>query len=122
MRNQDTDEQMLDSLLTAAQSQVVEPSPAFMARVLADADVVQAGFNAPTTAPEATGFSLKAVFATLGGWPAMGGLVTATAVGVWLGVTPLTDMSDTVASYLYGDSALGGLNADYAWLDTMGDA
>ncbi len=115
---------MLEDLFAEAQSQPAEPSPAFMARVLADADEEQAGFATAelANAPAATGFSLRAVFATLGGWPALGGLVTATAVGIWLGTTSLTGVSDTAATYLYGDSALGGLNADYAWLDTMGDA
>ena len=124
MRNQNTDEQMLDDLFAAAQSQPAEPSPAFMARVLADADMVQEGFAASEALnePAETGFSLRAVFATLGGWPALSGLVTATAVGVWLGLTPLTNVSDTAATYLYGDSALNGLDADYAWLDTLGDA
>ncbi len=123
MRKHDTDEQMLGDLFATARQEPAEASAAFMASVLADADAVQAGFVRETQAT-AEGFSLRTIWANLGGWPAVGGLVTATAVGVWLGLTPLTGMSDTVANYLYGssDSGLSGLNADYAWLDTMGDA
>ena len=121
MRNQNTDEQMLDDLFATAREEPVGVSADFMSRVLADAEVVQAGFAADRPVA-ATGFNLRSIWATLGGWPAAGGLVTATAVGVWLGLTPLTNMSDTVANYLYGGSGLNGLDADYAWLDTLGDA
>ncbi len=43
---------------------------------------------------------------TIGGAPALGGLVAATAVGFWIGVAPPAAMPDIAAQLLTADTAL----------------
>ena len=64
-------------------------------QILADADRVQAGF-AFAPAPQAVakpGLWSQAMSA-LGGWPALGGLATACAAGIWIGLAPPSFLPD----------------------------
>jgi len=65
-----------------------EPGDALMARIMADADRVQAE-RAAAPAPEPTPRRgrLGWLAAALGGWPAMAGLAAATVAGLWIGVS-----------------------------------
>lgn len=93
----------LDALLDQArETQVPDPSADFLARVLSDAQEVQDGF-APALPERQPRPGLWAqLLGAIGGWPAMGGLVTATVTGVWIGVSPPQSLSDTVTPYLEG--------------------
>lgn len=55
-------------------------------RMLADALRVQD--SRQTAAPSARPGTLRQILDMLGGWPSIGGLITACAVGVWLGFSP----------------------------------
>lgn len=75
-------EPMLDALFEAARRDAQAPvSQDLEARVMMQAGQVQAGFS---RAP--TGF-WRRIWAELGGWPTASGLVTATAAGLWLGLS-----------------------------------
>lgn len=64
---------------------VPEPAPsALMARILADAEAVQASRR--TLAPRRAGLG-EYLYRLLGGWPAMAGLATAAVAGLWLGAS-----------------------------------
>lgn len=86
-----------------------EVSAELLARVLGDAETVQAEFAAPlperSTAPVQRGF-LAQIGAALGGWPAFAGLAAASVCGLWLGVSPPEGLSDMAALYLGGEDTL----------------
>lgn len=63
-------------------------------RVLADAMRVQAGFANAGTAGSGRWHDLYAI---LGGWRGLGGLVTACAAGVWIGLSPPSFLPDPVS-------------------------
>lgn len=106
-----TDNRMTDDLLNdhfaalkATQAGPVEvPSDDLMARVLADAEQVQAdAAHAPATPKRrAASFGLLAL---IGGWPAAAGLVTAGVMGIWIGANPPSVLLQT--SDLLLDSGL----------------
>lgn len=111
MSERDREDSFLDALLdeerrvrTGADPEV---SADLMARVLADAERVQAGFAtvAPRAAPPRAGLWAQ-IGAALGGWPAMAGLAAASVCGLWLGISPPQGLSDTAAVYYSDDSAL----------------
>ena len=70
---------------------------ALMARVLADAQALQ------PVAPEA-GQGWSGWLALVGGLPALGGLVTATCVGFWIGVAPPEALPD-LGAWVMGTEA-----------------
>lgn len=79
----------LDTLFDAARAETPEVPQALMARVMADA-----ARAVPTSSHGWRGW-----LAALGGAPGLGGLVTATCVGFWIGVAPpqgLPDVADLV--------------------------
>ena len=128
MTDHEKDDQMLDEMFATARKDSANVSADLMARVMQNAQAVQAGFERETPKlieSRFQGFSLRGLVGSLGGWPAIGGLVAATAVGVWLGVAPLSGLSEVAGNYLFDGSTieepLGGIEADYAWLDTLGD-
>ncbi len=86
----------LNSHFAAMRKAGAKPSDALMARVLADADAVQAGFQA-TAAPAMRLGRMQQLFRVLGGWPSVGGLVAATVTGIWIGVNPPNGLSDGVS-------------------------
>lgn len=75
----------LDAFFDAARNQPPMPSGDFMARIMADAEAVQAGFGAvaPVVADRpGVWASLSALF---GGLVGVGGMATAALAGVWIG-------------------------------------
>ena len=98
------EDDMLDALFDAARKDPPEPAPDLMARVLGDALAEQRPAPRPVPAPRVS--ILRELVRTLGGWPAMAGLMTATATGVWLGISPPVFLQDTTGAYLgIGDAA-----------------
>jgi hypothetical protein len=90
MRNDD-----LDDLFAAARGRDAQPSPALMARILADAAAEQP--RAPVRAARPR-FSLSALIAAIGGAGALAGLATAAAAGLWIGLAPPTAVDDFAAT------------------------
>ena len=79
----------LKSYFDAGKAARPEPGDALMARIMADADRVQAeraAMPAPVR-PQRRRGRLAWLAAALGGWPAMAGLAAATVAGLWIGVS-----------------------------------
>ena len=106
----------LGAFFAAARAQAAQPDTALFARVMADADAVQAGF-APASAAtsDARGGTLRArldvIWHALGGWPSMAGLSAATVAGIWLGVSPPAALG-TVAPLLTGGAETVVIDAE----------
>jgi len=96
----------LEALFAEAAGAPVVPSAALLDRVMADADRISGARG--QRAPARPGW-LAALIATLGGWPAVAGLATATVAGIWIGyaapdtLNQLTDGYLAVGSYEFGD-------------------
>jgi len=99
----------LNSLFAAAQKARAKPSEALMARVLADAEAAQTGFQEIATPAMRPG-RMQQLFRVLGGWPSVGGLVAATVTGLWIGVNPPSGLSagisEVTQAYLGIDDAI----------------
>ncbi len=114
------EDDMLDDLFAAARTDSrATPSPDLLARVLTEAEGLQAGFQtAPEALPERRGV-LSSLLAALGGWPSLGGVAMAGMAGVWIGVAAGgTLMQDTLGLDIYGESAqsyLSDLDELYAF-------
>lgn len=94
-------DERLDEALNLARAEAARPAPgALMARIEADA---LAHLPAKAARPRRRS-AIGALLAQIGGWPALGGLATAGAIGLWLGIAP--------------PAAVGG---NGGWLDPAGD-
>jgi hypothetical protein len=92
MSDLDKDEGLLDAAFGAARAAPATPPPDLIARVLQDALR-----EMPVPAPRsARGGWLSA----LGGWPVLGGLLTAGVAGFWIGVAPPAGVSEWVSARL----------------------
>ncbi|SPH17182.1 hypothetical protein DEA8626_00698 [Defluviimonas aquaemixtae] len=90
MREQNPDDDRLEAFFEAARKRAPEASDALMARVAADA--VR---EMPRARP--AGPSLRSRFLdVIGGWQGIGGLMTATAAGLWIGYAGLADPAGLV--------------------------
>jgi len=111
---QDLSEAELDTLFRASDAEAPLPSGDLIARILADAEAVQAPVatlaTASAPAPAPRGAWLRALRDTLGGWTGVSGLAGAVAMGLVVGVFPPEALS-TYSEALLGVS-LGGY-ADY---------
>ncbi|PIE12902.1 MAG: hypothetical protein CSA70_08065 [Rhodobacterales bacterium] len=94
------DDLELDELFNAAKATPVEPGDDLMARVLAQALHAQADQQmiepATSTCP-----ILRSLFAAIGGWPALGGLIAAGVTGIWIGFSPTLGVGSVMAG-VYG--------------------
>ena len=104
---QDTD---LDSLFVTARAERPSPSAGLTARIMADADSVQAAFR---TAPvPARPRRWSGWIAALGGNGVLAGLATATLAGLWLGFSqpaPVLTLTQTVSDAYAADAGLGAV-------------
>ena len=85
------DDDDLDAFFAAARRHPADPSPDFMARLLADAATAQAGAGdaRPSLVPRpalSPGGLWRQLREMLGGWPAQGGLAAAGLAGLALGL------------------------------------
>lgn len=96
----------LNSYFEAARADAPGADAAFLARVLADAETVQAGLaeRAQKTARVPSRPGLMAVIRALGGWPAAAGLSTATLAGLWIGIAPPDALAVTAQTMLSNDA------------------
>ena len=99
-----SDHNELESLFETARRSAPEPSSAFLARVLADAEAQQPAAAGVMSNPAPKRGGMAEFFASLsdaiGGWPAFAGLATAAVTGVWIGVSPPQSLSAPLASVL----------------------
>lgn len=85
--DKDKADQSLDALFDAARAAPPDVPEALMAAVVADA-------AAQMPAARGVGSLVQRALAALGGLPALGGMVTATCVGFWLGLAPPEGLPD----------------------------
>jgi hypothetical protein len=103
----------LEALFQEARAMPPQMPEELMARVLADAEALQ-------PAPRAVRGGWRAWIAALGGLPGMGGLVTASCLGFWLGVAPPTGLPDLAGTVLgvestYEEDIGGGTYSAFGW-------
>ncbi|MEY1556406.1 hypothetical protein AB3Y40_12305 [Yoonia sp. R2331] len=90
------DEALADAVLRDVACIAPAPDDALMARVMADAA------RAPELKDHAARGSIWAqLVASVGGWPAAGGLALAGIAGLWVGVAPPASIEDAAAG-LFG--------------------
>lgn len=78
----------------------------FMARILADAAMIQEEHLAqPVATVVETGGFLAMLWSMLGGWAGTGGLAAAAAAGLWIGIAPPDALSGV-------NEAIWGTNVD----------
>lgn len=106
------DDAALDAFFDAGRADAAPVSPRLMERVMADAmaeadarDLYAGARRAPSP-----GLWARAL-ATIGGWPAAAGLVTATAAGIWIGAAQTDTLGDLAYGLVSGDAVY-----DYAEL------
>lgn len=111
MSNFDEMDRDLEASFAAARRHVPPASSDLMARVLADAEALQ------PAAPDISGPVRVKLFDRLveacGGWPALGGLVTATMVGFWIGISPPSVIEEPTASLFEGADALALYDVEF---------
>ncbi|SEW10852.1 hypothetical protein SAMN05444851_1451 [Aliiroseovarius sediminilitoris] len=97
------DDHELEAFFDAARFDPTTPSEALMAAILDDAATEQAGRDTPApsltdipTVKESGGRRAGGFWtdlkASLGGWPALAGMATATVAGVWIGFAAPTQL------------------------------
>jgi len=99
----------LKAFFDAGKAARPEPGDALMARIMADADRVQAErAKAPAAvtapAPVRRGW-LERLAQALGGWPAMTGLAAATVAGLWIGVSAPAGLTGMAQDVIAGNDA-----------------
>lgn len=95
------DDRELDALFAVAREEGQRPSPALMARILADADALQPGPQglappARAVPPRTSSGLIGRLLDLIGGPGALAGLVSAAGAGLWLGFvqpTPVTSVA-----------------------------
>lgn len=93
----------LDEAFGILKQHATPPGDDVMARVLADADAVQAEILAP---PKPARLPVSVRFmALIGGWPSMAGLATAGLAGVWIGVSQPAALVQTSEALIFGDAS-----------------
>lgn len=85
----DRDDAFLDDMFTAARDAEAPVSSDLIARVLIDA--------------ERPASMWQALLGVIGGWPAMGGLVAAGVVGLWMGIAPPASLTTLTADLIGQD-------------------
>ena len=105
-----TEHDDLESLFAEARDLRPVPGDGLMARILADAETVAAERERPAReAPARAGW--RDWLRTLGGWPAVGGLVASTLAGLWIGVAQPAAVSDLTSS-VWGEQVSVNLGVD----------
>jgi len=115
------DEAALEAVFEAARAEAPPPSEALLARIVADAETTAAGRERPARAarPRRAGL-IAAAIGALGGWPALAGMVTATAASVWLGFAAPDELNTLAGGLLLSDDT--GLATSYELDDIVPDA
>ena len=120
MVENDTEDSILEAHFAAARRVDADLPAGLAARMLADADQVQAA-RQEVGQEGVTGATSRwrQLLALLGGWPAMGGLATACAAGVWLGIAPPDFLPDPVGLVVAEQSSSVNLLDSYSLSSLM---
>ncbi|MBT0958780.1 dihydroorotate dehydrogenase [Alphaproteobacteria bacterium KMM 3653] len=107
----------LEELALEARHATPEPSAELYARVLGDAEAVQAGIAQQAAAvvparPVETRPWWMTVLASIGGGPGVAGLCTAMVAGIWFGYSPPDALSTSIDLSVLGGSTIDELVAD----------
>jgi len=111
MTKRNMTDQDLDQLFETARRSVPEPDPGFLAALGDTAVAALDPLAAPTPRPEAVWTQIAT---WLGGWGGVGGLIAATAAGVWIGVSPPAVLPDAAAFFSTTASEVSGFGV---WVD-----
>jgi hypothetical protein len=113
-------EEWLEEAFGLARAEAAKPAPeALMARILADAAREAVPLAPPARAAQPRIGRLAALFAALGGWPAVGGLATAGVAGLWLGLSPPAAVEALGGWFGTADASAGVLLPDDYFSDTF---
>ncbi len=94
----------LDELFDAARSYDADLPDQLAQRIITDARIVQ-NERHPNSHRSRPGV-LSQIMTLLGGWPAIGGLATACAAGIWLGFAPPAAIPDPISFIQQSEAAL----------------
>jgi len=120
MVENDTEDSILEAHFAATRRVDAGLPAGLAARMLADADQVQAARQEVGQQARADGTGhWRQLLALLGGWPAMGGLATACAAGVWLGIAPPDFLPDPVGLVVAEQSSSVNLLDSYSLSSLM---
>ena len=110
----------VSDLLADARDDAV-PSEALMARVLADAALVQAEIQAErqAVAPAATRGGPRGWLSSIGGWRGAGGLVAATVTGLMIGLYAPDSIDALLSGQLSERGLIAGDYLAYGWGDLL---
>ncbi|HPE24428.1 hypothetical protein [Albidovulum sp.] len=105
------DDKELEAFFAAARADVAVPDAALLDRIAAEGRALQPAPRPQVGSGPAPGHArrggggFRGLLGGIGGWPVLGGLVTAGLAGLWLG------LSDTggVSGYVYGAASDGWL-------------
>lgn len=109
----------LGPFFDAAKARHSAPEADVMARVLADGLAVQAQRSTEVSRPGPKRSWVGAMVAGLGGWPTLGGLVTAGVCGVWVGLYPPSALAPVfeVTQSAFGADSFIGEQSSFSMLD-----
>lgn len=107
----DRAEDRLGALFAAARREAQDLPPGLQSRILADATRIGAAYG-DARSRVSPGDRLRRIRDMLGGWPAMAGLATACAAGVWIGLAPPSFLPDPVDLVLGDQSVLDQIDSD----------
>lgn len=93
-QNDQSDTEFVDQMLAEAGRDRFDPPAALSARVLAQARALQPGLTPVRRAP------VGRFLDSFGGWQAVGGLLAASCVGFWIGISPPAGIVDPGALLL----------------------
>jgi hypothetical protein len=104
MNRIDQTEAGLDALLAEMRVAAAEPSADLFARVLTDAETV-AGERVQAVVPRAVPPRRSGFLAAVGGWGGIGGMLTATLAGVWIGFSGIAQAAGLSSVWTTDQSA-----------------
>ena len=121
MTKPEDNNEMLDALFAAARTDGrAAARPDLLAKVLADAEALQPGFEPLARRQQPDGPARSGIIAQLmaavGGWPSLTGLAAAAVAGIWVGFSAAPDMLPTGIAEIIGtdtDVYLALLDGDY---------
>jgi hypothetical protein len=111
------DDSGLEAFFAAARGAAPEPSAELLTRIMAGAEAELAARAAPPAAAPRR-WRLANLVKTLGGWPALAGMATAAATGLWLGFAA-PDSLNTLAGGLLLQDSTTATSYDYDFTDLV---
>lgn len=119
------DDAMLDGFFEAGRADAPVPSSDLLARIMADAEGEAVAREQVRPVSRSRRGLLAALAAVIGGWPALAGMATAAAAGVWIGAAQpeaLTVLTGGVLSTSASDFELEEIYPGYSAYVTYQEA